>query len=231
MKKIICIFFSILFLSMTLLGCSKSEDKLREELKAEIKAEMEAENKAKEESKSKQEAEEPSIENKDNSQKDQPNDQKPIIDDESPEYAENNADGKHNLKGFKNETINGTLVNYDEHIAVIVPMYDGVNKNNLGLHSWNIGPGAATELTFAVFGRMYDVTINYIEGMDSEVITEKANDFENELVTIKTQLPSDMSCIKITGKVMGGEGFEQNIEFTLDDMRDVSDYETIVIDY
>lgn len=159
---------------------------------------------------------------------------KEIIDDTNPEYAEYNFNGRYNLKGFKNETINGAAVNYDEYVGVIVPWYSGVNDGKLEPYTMYIGPDTeldSTDLTFAVFGKMTNVAITYTENMDSKPITKGIGDLENELVSIQAELPNDMTYLRITGVVYGGEGYQNNIDFTIDTQRDVTEYQPIMISY
>ncbi len=142
-------------------------------------------------------------------------------------------ENKHtNLQGFTNEKINGELVNYDEYISVIVPMYKGVNMEKLDKMVFNISDKQTIEVSFAVFGKAANVNILYTSNANEEEYTiTKVGEINDSLVTIKTDIPTDFSNIIIKCNVMAGEGYVHNVEFSLDGMRDLSEYKPIMISW
>jgi len=121
-------------------------------------------------------------------------------------------------------------INYDEYIAVIIPLYDGINKDKLDYNEIEIGSDTNTKLTFAVFGMLEEVVISHVENgmVDPEPTIKKVGNIENAIVTIKTTLPTDFSSVGVTGIVSSIAG-QNTVEFGLDDMRGSSEYEPIVI--
>ncbi|MGE4283205.1 MAG: hypothetical protein AB7G87_05730 [Clostridia bacterium] len=142
---------------------------------------------------------------------------------------------KENLKlsGLSNESINGTHVNYQDYCAVIVPMYNGVNSALLAeviKGMGNVTQGSLSmRVKFAIFGHLKDIKITYYEGMDSNGEVLEVGTLYNANVDVQVYAQSgDMSYIKVTGKAPTESGNYSDVEFTLDDMRDSSDYEVIM---
>lgn len=137
------------------------------------------------------------------------------------------------LKGLTNEGINETQVNYNEYVAVISPMYRGVNRSKLSAITFGSRTEGNSNLTFAVFGKIEDVKIIYSETIEEEELTEIASvdSLENTLVTVDTPLPFDMSVIIVKCRVLKGNGKYQNIQFQLDDMRDETCFQPILVSY
>lgn len=132
------------------------------------------------------------------------------------------------LSGFRNETINGTPINYSDYRVVVVPMYDGLNT----LHWVNQDIGSVTQgpqgmqVNFAIFGHLNDIKITYYQGMDSEGETINVGTLYDTQVGVRVWLPNnDMSYIEVTGVADLGNGNLRNVSFSLDDMRDSSEYE------
>lgn len=135
------------------------------------------------------------------------------------------------LAGFRNETINGTPINYSDYRVVVIPMYDGLNSLqwvNEDIGSVTQGP-QGMQVNFAIFGHLNDIKITNYEGMGSEGETLNVGALYNAHVGVRVWLPnSDMSYIQVTGVADLGNGDTRNVEFTLDDMRDSSDYKVIM---
>jgi len=94
-------------------------------------------------------------------------------------------DDKLTLEGFENETVLGVEVNYSEYIAVIVPLYDGVNKDKLNPNEFEIGAEINTELTFAVFGKLEEIVISHVENgmVNPEPTIKEVNRFQSSKST------------------------------------------------
>ncbi len=134
------------------------------------------------------------------------------------------------LSKYTAENINGTQVNYAEYSAVIVPMYNGINNNKLTPYTTNVGANQFTDVTFAVFGSIGSLKIFHTNhGMNEEYTITRVGDIENSLVTIKTQFPTDFANIIVRGFVKNANGEYESIEFSMDDMRDLTEYKPIMI--
>ena len=144
-----------------------------------------------------------------------------------------NIDGRFNLQGFTNETVGGNTIVYDNYVGIVIPMYTGVNIDLLTKQQFEIGTDHTQSLSFAIFGTIHDIEVLYYETSNPEVtpVTKKLGTLENSLVTLNTYLPWDSSYIRVTGIVMGGEGYENYFAFNLDDTRDWEDYDPIFIRY
>lgn len=149
------------------------------------------------------------------------------------EYTCVNIDGRFNLKGFINEVWNSSDIQYDNYVGVVIPMYTGVNKDLLTEQRFSLVNAGQQNVSFAIFGTMQNIVVSYFENVYTEAppVTKELGTLEDALVILDTQLPWDSSYIKVTGIVMGGEGWENIIDFTLDDMRDLQEYEPIFIHY
>lgn len=122
-------------------------------------------------------------------------------------------------------------IGFNSDETVIVPMYNGANISALESDSKVIGNPASSnqpmELNFAVFGTFKDVVVTYYEGMDSEGVSTELGTFSHtNMGLVVYGKINDMSYIKVTGKV-NGEASLIDVEFTIDDMRDPSDYEVM----
>lgn len=136
------------------------------------------------------------------------------------------------LSGFRNETINGTQINYSDYRLVVVPMYDGLNT----LHWVNQDIGSVTQgpqgmqVNFAIFGHLNDIKITYYQGMDDPGTTINVGTLYDAHVGVRVWLPNnDMSHIGVSGVADLGNGDLRKVEFGLDDMRDSSEYEVIML--
>lgn len=137
------------------------------------------------------------------------------------------------LYQFGNETVNGVQVNYSDCYAVIIPMYSGANLSGLESDSKVIGSPISSyqpmELNFAIFGELKDVVVTYFEGMGSEGKPAKLGTFRDTNVGLTVYgSNNDMTYLKVAGKAYAGEGNYRDVEFTLDAMRDPSDYKVIM---
>lgn len=135
------------------------------------------------------------------------------------------------LSGFRNETINGTAINYSDYRLVVVPMYDGLNTLlwvNQDIGSVTQGP-QGMEVNFAIFGQLNDIKITYYQGMGAEGQTINVGSLHDAHVGVRVWLPNnDMSYIGVTGVADLGNGDLRKVEFSLDDMRDASEYKVIM---
>jgi len=135
------------------------------------------------------------------------------------------------LSGLSSETIRGVQIDYSKFSAVIIPFYPSDGKNISSLESFpyvdNIEDPFFVE--FAVLGKLEDVVITCQESMEADPVNNAIGELINRNVTIHGNLPTDMSYYKITGKVHTGEGYYEDVSFTLDSMRDVSEYEVYTI--
>lgn len=132
------------------------------------------------------------------------------------------------LAKFTNEIINGTQVNYSEYSGVVVPMYNGVNKSILASFDMMFGHEGTTEKTVAIFGELQNAMLTYYEGLDNKVVDQSELGYNGVIydafVTIYTNLPNDFCYIELTGKING-----KNISVVLDDMRDITDLELVLV--
>ncbi|MFP4015968.1 MAG: hypothetical protein ACLFUI_02950 [Halanaerobiales bacterium] len=145
-------------------------------------------------------------------------------------FAGDTVDSSSSLSGYTAETINGTEVDYAEYATVIVPMYDGVNKDSLDTKPLLIGNKYTSVVTAAIFGQISNLQVMHTNnGMNEEYSITRVGELENILLIINTDLPTDFANVRITGQVKTGTGDHENIEFTLDDMRDLSEYQPIMV--
>jgi hypothetical protein len=134
------------------------------------------------------------------------------------------------LSGFSNETIRDVQIDYGSFSAVIIPFYpsNGKNVSSLAQVPFIDNPDG-TVLEFAVFGKLEDVKISYYENMESDGVEKDIGELENSILNIHSNLQTDMSYYKVSGKVHVGEGLYEDINFTLDGMRDTSDYDVYTV--
>lgn len=137
------------------------------------------------------------------------------------------------LQGFQQETVNGVNIDYSKYIAVIIPQYNGVNKDKLVSEVFKndkYPEGPYTSVNFAVFGDITNVKVLEAESMNHEYETSELNDKSNTLITFNTKFPTDTSNILVKFSVHMGEGTYSDYEFSLDDMRDDSAYKPILVE-
>lgn len=209
MKKVLCMLLLIFLVLNSFAGCSlnkKSQSELREDKKKELQAERVPDG-------------------------DQESTGQSAQNDNSKEYANNAKGGK--LSRFPDEDINGVQVNYSDNYSVIIPMYYGANISALESVSKMIGSPTSSyqtmKLNFAVFGELKDVVITYFAGMDSEGIPTEMGTLTNVNVNLEVYASNtDMTYLKVTGKAYIGEGDYRDVKFTLDDMRDSTNYKVIM---
>lgn len=137
------------------------------------------------------------------------------------------------LAGFQNENINGTQINFSDYSAVIVPKYNGINSSSLSPARLVLGSVTqgylSMTLNFAVFGQLNNIEATYYEGMGSYGQKLEVESLYNADAQVEIWMPSgDMSYLEVTGYVDLGSG-TQKVEFTLDDMRDDSEYKVILV--
>lgn len=137
------------------------------------------------------------------------------------------------LQGFQQETINSVNIDYSKYTAVVIPQYNGVNKDKLAnevLTNDKYPEGPYTSVNFAVFGDITNVKVLEAESMDHEYEITELNDKSNTLITLNTKFPTDTSNILVKFSVHMGEGMYSDYEFSLDDMRDDSAYKPILVE-
>ena len=133
------------------------------------------------------------------------------------------------LQGFINEQFRNVQLNYNENVGVVIPYYNGVNLSRLKSEQIQIGPGSIQALNFAVFGKLNNIRITYQEYMDAPIQARNIETFENTLVTIHTWLPWDMSYVMVEGTMLSVTGEPVPVRFSLDDMRDLSEFPPIIV--
>lgn len=140
-----------------------------------------------------------------------------------------NSDAEiHGLSGFKKETIGGEEIDYSKYMAVIIPMHSTENADSLTKETCSFSDNPNNQkVSFSIFGEMKDIKITYFENMDSNGEVETIDKLKNSYLEIYASFGTDMSYAKVTGKVHIGEGYYEDVEFTLDDMRDTSAYEIL----
>ena len=128
------------------------------------------------------------------------------------------------LTQFSDETLRSENVQYSDYAAVIVPMYPlaGLNYNLLTVMPFVDIPDGY-DLNFAIFGTLEGVNIKRYDN-DEIGYQWDIGDLTNTILSIHSGLQSDRSYYKITGVVHVGEGLYEDVSFTLDDMRDSSEY-------
>ncbi|TCT16027.1 hypothetical protein EDC18_10241 [Natranaerovirga pectinivora] len=132
------------------------------------------------------------------------------------------------LSGFTNETIRDVNINYSQYSAVIVPFYTGVNTNKLATSPWIDHPEGQV-LDFIVFGKLQDVVITRYQHMMDQGEAFEYGVIENTIFNIHSWLPYDSGRYVISGRVHTGGGHFEDVTFALDDMRDSSEYDIILI--
>ncbi len=80
---------------------------------------------------------------------------------------------------------------------------------------------------------MHNTVITYVESYfsDEEPIVKEVGTIENAIITLQAALPRDTSFLWVSGTIYGGEGRENQIQFTLADMRSLVEYEPIFVVY
>lgn len=142
--------------------------------------------------------------------------------------AANSDAGSYGVSGFNTETIAGEEIDYSKYMAVVVPMHSTSNIDSLTRETCSFSDNPDNQkVSFAIFGEMKDIKVTYFESMDSQGEVETVKDLKNSYLDIYAAFSTDMSYIKVTGKVHTGEGNYSDVEFTMDNMRDVSEYEVL----
>jgi hypothetical protein len=139
------------------------------------------------------------------------------------------------LQGFESETFTTNkqgdfALDYANYRLVILPMFETVNAEKLGSASAVFEGDYINPLKFTVMGRLEDVKINNYSTFGEEGAWVYLGDVENAIVTVDANLPSDMSGVTVYGKFYDGEGTYIDVEFALDDMRSVSEYEILTFE-
>lgn len=160
------------------------------------------------------------------------------------------------MKEFSSETINGTTVDYSKYCTVIVPFYEGKYKEKLSNNSENprehyvqlggvekkykqgetqpmvMSPRMVykDKVEFAVFGRLNKVTIKFIDDANNRKETKVLKNLENNLVTVLTNFVNDRTRIEVSFSTMHSDGTTYNGSFTMNDMKDSSEYEPIMVE-
>lgn len=129
-----------------------------------------------------------------------------------------NIAGQYNLQGFTNEDWYQDFVAYDEYVGVLIPQYDGVNKDLLTKQRFVLGTESHESVSFAIFGTMHDIEVFVYDIRDPETPQshKMLGTLEDSVVTVSTDLLSDSSYIRVTGYVFGGEGYQNFVAFNLD---------------
>jgi hypothetical protein len=133
------------------------------------------------------------------------------------------------LTGFTDETIRDMSIYYGDYSAVIIPFYpaSGYNYGNLDLMPFIDNPDGYG-LDVAIFGTLESVNITrYDDGVAGSYWD--LGDLTNTILSIHSNLQSDMSYYEISGVVHVGEGLYEQVSFTVDDMRAPEDYDMIFI--
>jgi len=142
------------------------------------------------------------------------------------EMQHSDAGIDYQLSGFTAETINNEYIDYSEYIAVVVPMHSTVNLSSLTREVCSFSDNINNvKVTFSIFGEMQDVKVTYYDSMDATPEVEDVGTLENAYLDIYAAFSTDMSYVKVTGKIHEGEGYYSDVEFVLDDMRDMDAYE------
>ncbi|MDA3846785.1 MAG: hypothetical protein PF505_09645, partial [Vallitaleaceae bacterium] len=141
------------------------------------------------------------------------------------------------LDQFENETVYANdyefYIEYSMYTLVVIPQQESINELDGSLEIDMSDTGHETTLQFKVFGTLNDVELTYApNGFDSgvEQTVIDIGDITNTTVYINADLPSDASSVLVTG-YNAGEFDAEYIQFTLDDMRDVTSYDIIRIEY
>lgn len=136
------------------------------------------------------------------------------------------------LSGFTNENIRGEQVNYSDYTAVIVPLYPANGANINALSQIPFGNPGPEVLNFAIFGKVEELTMTEVDTtnpFNETTFSFGPDESENSYFRIQYNLPNDMSHFRVEGKVRQSNGSYTDISFTLDDMRDPSDYQIIFV--
>ncbi len=148
--------------------------------------------------------------------------------------TDTNSSGK--LEGFKNETFytikqGEFVVNYPSYRLVVVPLFDSKNKDKLDDLNVEFEGKYINELKFTVFGKFNEAKVINMVDMDDVGEVEYLGDISNRQVYINANLPNDMSLVKVTGKFYDEDDDKyEDIEFVLDNMRDLEEYQIITIE-
>lgn len=129
---------------------------------------------------------------------------------------------------LKNETITTTsqgdvYIDYSLYKTVVLPMHTSQNSDQL--QTLKIKRFGNTGYNFTVIGRLENVQISTMYPNSTEGELDDIGTITNSVVNIIDLLNSDGSYIHVTGQVPHPDGTYDLIDFTLDHMRDISDYE------
>jgi len=149
------------------------------------------------------------------------------------EYYESTTFGKLvNIddESFLTDQQGEVYVDYSEYRCVVIPMFDTMNSEEAPDTVVSFEGDYLNELKFTVFGKLQDIKITNVTGMDDEGVSQEIEALNNATVKVMADLPNDMSYVKVTGRFHDGEGYYEEVEFTLDDMRDPSAYNIVMFE-
>lgn len=126
---------------------------------------------------------------------------------------------------FTDETIAGTFIDYEQYGLVVIPMNETVNKSLLTSETVDFEGSGLFQITF--LGHCSDLKVNLVNSPGEEGQWMTVGDVENTIVNIKANLIGDMSTIYVYGTYKDAYGNEEDVEVTLDDMRDSSSYSVL----
>jgi len=129
---------------------------------------------------------------------------------------------------FAPEELSGTWIDYSKYHTVIIPMSESVNAPLLAKTTASFSDNPENiRVRFTVFGDMDDVRLSYAESMGAEAEIIELGTLHDCMVEVYAPFGTDFSTVKVEGLVNTME--ENRIDFNLDDLRDHSEYEIIMI--
>jgi hypothetical protein len=130
--------------------------------------------------------------------------------------------------GFAPEELSGTWIDYSKYHTVVIPMRESVNAPLLARPTASFSDNPENiRVRFTVLGEMTDVRLSYFESMGSEAEIIEMGTLNDCIVEVYAPFGTDFSTVKVEGLVRTME--ENKIDFNLDDLRDDSEYEIILI--
>lgn len=126
------------------------------------------------------------------------------------------------------QTLEGSIdLNYEEYNCVVIPMRDTVNAEKTDTRQVTFEGENTSTLKLTVLGELEELRINNVAAPGEEGQWQNLGKVANTTLMIEANLPSDMSSVIVHGKYHQGEGYYEEFEVTLDDMRDVEAYDIL----
>lgn len=133
-----------------------------------------------------------------------------------------------NLTSESFQTLEGSIdLAYEDYNCVVIPMRDTVNADKTEVRQVTFEGENTSTLKLTILGELEALSLNNVAEPGEEGQWLNLGKVANTTLIIGANLPSDLSSVIVHGKYHQGEGYYQEFEVTLDDMRAVEAYDIL----